>query len=401
MGWTGGQYSLYRAVLAFVAAWAVLGDFDLAHGAPSLLVARAVPLMAIAAALALAAGFRDRVAAGLLLGCVAVAELFAGGSLAIPSPASLANERGGLLLGGLLLLHVAVPRAPFGAFDARERVDPRGGWQRPAWLGEVAWALLLLFAAAPLVLAGIGTGTGSGSAEASVRLFRFLPELAAAAIGLAFRSWRPAAWGALLLWHLACAFAFGAAPGEGGRLLLILFAADPGAWSGRSLRGAAHGAARGDADPGSTAALRDFPQPTPARLFYDGDCGFCHRSVRFILAEELATPAALRLRFAALGGESFHACLARHPEVEPASLPDSIVLELEDGTIRTRSAAALEIASRLGGFWRGLALVGARLPSALLDAGYDAIARIRKKLFASPKDACPILPPDLRARFDA
>lgn len=138
----------------------------------------------------------------------------------------------------------------------------------------------------------------------------------------------------------------------------------------------------------------------PARLFYDGDCGFCHRSVRFILDEEGATPVPLRLRFAPLGSETFRGRMAHHPELDPASLPDSIVLELEDGTILTRSAAALEIASRLGGFWRLLALIGSRLPGRLLDAVYDAIARVRKRLFEAPKDVCPILPPDLRARFD-
>ncbi len=380
MGWTGGQYSLYRAALAFAGAGAVLGAFDPPRGARSMLAVGLVEIVTVASALALAAGFRDRAAAVLLVAGVAAAELFAGGVVAMPSLASLASERGGLLLGVLLLLHIAVPRAPFGAFDARGRIDPRGGWQRPAWMDEVAWVLLLVVAAVSLLLE-------AGSRDAFVRLFRFLPEAAAAAIAVALRSQRPAAWAALLLWHLACVFAFGAASGEAGRLLLILFAAEPGAWRGRSLQV--------DEGRAGEAPVR------PARLFYDGDCGFCHRSVRFILAEELATPEPLRLRFAALGGEAFHGCLARHPELEPASLPDSIVLELEDGTIRTRSAAALEIASRLGGFWRLLALALARLPAALLDAAYDAIARVRKRLFTSPKDLCPILPPDLRARFDA
>ncbi len=371
MGWTGGQYSLYRAALACVAAgtlWPASGET-----LPALLGKAIVVL----AALALAAGLRDRIAALLLLVLVVGAEVFAGRSLALPSWSSLFSERTGGLLGALLLLHAAAPRAPFGAFDARERVDPRGAWQRPAWQSEVGWVLLLAFSAAPLVLGP------EARRDDLLPLFRFGPEVAAAALGLAFRALRPGAWIALLLWHLAHVFAFGAAPAEASRLLLILFAAEPVAWRGRSLAPKGRG-----------------PAVIPARLFYDGDCGFCHRSVRFVLAEELATPEPLRLRFAALGGAAFHACLARHPELDPARLPDSIVLELEDGAIRTRSAAALEIASRLGGLWRLLALLGARLPGALLDAGYDAIARVRKQLFAQPKDTCPILPPELRARFD-
>ena len=31
---------------------------------------------------------------------------------------------------------------------------------------------------------------------------------------------------------------------------------------------------------------------------------------------------------------------------------------------------------------------------------YDAVARVRKRIFATPKDACPILPPALRERFE-
>jgi predicted DCC family thiol-disulfide oxidoreductase YuxK len=389
VGWTGAQYSLYRAALAGVGAWTLctaLGPFASARPGPTLLVLFAKMLVALAA-FALAAGFRDRIAALMLVAFVAGTELFAGRVLTLPSWTSLFTERAGGLLAALLWLHVATPRAPFGAFEARGRIDPRGGWQRPAWMTELGWALLLVFAAAPMIV-------GDEPRDDVVGLFRSIPEIAAAALGLALRSLRPAAWSALLLWHLAHLFAFGAVPGESSRLLLILFAADPGAWRGRSL-------VRSDARVHRDAALARSAETIPARLFYDGDCGFCHRSVRFVLAEELATPEPLRLRFAALGGPSFQDCLARHPELDPASLPDSIVLELEDGTIRTRSAAALEIAARLGGFWRFLALVGSRLPSGLLDAGYDAIARVRKRLFAQPKDACPILPPALRARFDA
>lgn len=381
MGWTGGQYSLYRAALALAALCAV-GAAAAASGIASTVVTsppRAGPILiavALPAALALALGFRDRLAACLLAQAVAAAELIAGGAIAIPSWTSLLTERPGLVLALLLVLHACTPRAPFGAFDARERVDPRGGWQRPGWMTEIGWALLVMVTAAALFVA-------DDSRTPIVRLARHAPELAAALVGLLARSARPAAWSVLVLWHLASVFAFGAAGGEASRLLLIVFAAEPGWWCGRSLH------------------ARSTSDPIPARLFYDGDCGFCHRSVRFVLSEELATPTALRLRFAPLGSVTFAERLAKHSELDRASLPDSIVLELEDGSILTRSAAALEIASRLGGFWRFVALIGNRLPSGLLDAGYDAIARVRKKLFSQPKDACPILPPDLRARFDA
>ena len=386
MGWTGGQYSVYRGALAIAVACAS----GAAIGAGPPLASAVWIALVLPAALALGLGFRDRVAACLLAPLAAAAELLAGGSIAVPSWTSLLTERPGLVLVCLLALHAGTPRAPFGALDARNRVDPRGGWARPGWITEVGWALLLFVTAASALFAdGYADGTRAVSGWAfGGSAFEYGPELAAAGIGLAFHRVRPAAWSVLVLWHLARVFAFGAPGGEASRLLVILFAAEPGWWSGRSLRSGVAEAARGS-------------DPIPARLFYDGYCGFCHRSVRFILSEELATPNPLRLRFAPLGSITFEQRLARHPELDPTTLPDSIVLELEDGTILTRSAAALEIASRLGGSWRLVALIGSVLPNGLLDAGYDAIARVRKKLFAQPKDACPILPPDLRARFDA
>lgn len=386
MGWTGGQYSLYRAGLAVAAVCAVAAVASVVGNGPSEATSGfpasrprvgAIGLaLAVPAALALALGFRDRVAACVLVALVAGAELLASGSLAIPSWTGLLTERAGLVLVGLLVLHICTPRAPFGSFDARERVDPRGGWQRPGWMTEIGWLLLVVVTAAALFVA-------DDSRTSLGRLTRHGPELAAALVGLLARSTRPAAWSVLVLWHLAAVSAFGSPGGEASRLLLIAFAAEPGWWGGRSLQ------------------VRSASDPIPARLFYDGDCGFCHRSVRFVLSEELATPTDLRPRFAPLGSATFAKRLASHPELDPASLPDSIVLELENGAILTRSAAALEIASRLGGFWRFLALIGSRLPSGLLDAGYDAIARVRKQLFAQPKDACPILPAELRMRFDA
>jgi predicted DCC family thiol-disulfide oxidoreductase YuxK len=381
MGWTGGQYSLYRVALAVTAACAVAAvaapsEIASTFAASSPRFGAILFAVTLAAALALALGFRDRVAACILVPLVGGAELFASGVIAIPSWTGLLTERAGLVLTVLLVLHVCTPRAPFGAFDARERVDPRGGWQRPGWMTEIGWTLLVVVTAAALFVA-------DDSQSSIGRLTRHAPELAAALVGLLARSARPVAWSVLVLWHLAGVFAFGAPGGEASRLLLIVFAAEPGWWSGRSLH------------------ARSASDPVPARLFYDGDCGFCHRSVRFILSEEVATPAGLRPRFAPLGSVTFAERLAKHPELDPATLPDSIVLELEDGAILTRSAAALEIASRLGGFWRFVALIGSRLPRRLLDAGYDAIARVRKQLFAQPKDACPILPAELRTRFDA
>jgi predicted DCC family thiol-disulfide oxidoreductase YuxK len=56
---------------------------------------------------------------------------------------------------------------------------------------------------------------------------------------------------------------------------------------------------------------------------------------------------------------------------------------------------------RLGGFWRVLAIIATAVPGNLQDAAYDTVARLRHRLFARPKDACPLLPAHLRGRFSA
>ncbi len=363
MGWTGGQYSLWRVALAIAvvcALWTAMpaGNFVL-----------------LAFALPLAIGWHDRVAACALAFAVLPFEIIAHDT---PFPFFAVGWA------GVLILHASVPRAPFGSFEARGRIDPRGGWRRPQGQISVFWGLLAVVAVGRLIAFG---DSGPFDTPTLGRVGHAV-ELIAALVGLASTRARPRIWIALALWRIAWLFAFGPDALDGLSLVLLFGAADPGWWSGRSLRLPV-------ALMSSEGATR-----TPAHLFYDGDCGFCHRSVRFILSEELATPELLRLRFAPLGSATCRERMAHHPELDPASLPDSIVLELEDGTILMRSAAALEIASRLGGFWRLLALIGSRLPSRLLDAGYDAIARVRKRLFATPKDACPILPLELRARFD-
>ncbi len=41
-----------------------------------------------------------------------------------------------------------------------------------------------------------------------------------------------------------------------------------------------------------------------------------------------------------------------------------------------------------------------RVPRPVRDLAYDAVARVRHRLFAKPAGACPILSRELRSRFD-
>jgi predicted DCC family thiol-disulfide oxidoreductase YuxK len=120
----------------------------------------------------------------------------------------------------------------------------------------------------------------------------------------------------------------------------------------------------------------------------------CHATVRFLAARDRS---GTTLRFAPLGGATFAATVSA---TRRDGLPDSIVLVTADGDLLTRSRAVLHALRRLGGLWRVLATILAIVPRAVADLGYDAVAALRHRLFARPDDACPVLPADLRERFD-
>jgi len=130
----------------------------------------------------------------------------------------------------------------------------------------------------------------------------------------------------------------------------------------------------------------------PELLFYDGGCGFCHRSVRFVAANDREGV----FRFAPLGGETY---LATIPAELRPSLPDSIVVRRSDGALLVRSDGTIRILERLGGGWRLLAALLRLVPRPLRDAGYDYVARHRLSWFGREADACPLVPAHLRGRF--
>ncbi len=128
-------------------------------------------------------------------------------------------------------------------------------------------------------------------------------------------------------------------------------------------------------------------------VFYDGTCGLCHGFVRFVLAEDRSGDS---LGFAPLQGETFRTLV---PEAKRSALPDSIVVRTAEGRLLTRSDAVMHVARRLGGRWRALAAVAALVPRPVRDVLYDAVARVRYRLFRRPAETCPLLPKHLRARF--
>lgn len=125
-------------------------------------------------------------------------------------------------------------------------------------------------------------------------------------------------------------------------------------------------------------------------VLYDGTCGLCHRSVKFLLHHERADT----LTFAPLQGETAAALRARHPEI-----PDNLdtVVFIEDGRVHLRSKAFLYVSHHLRAPWRW-AYAFRWFPAIVLDLLYRLIAKIRYRVWGRA-DECTLPSPEQRARF--
>lgn len=387
--WTGGQYSLYRVVFgiyllihfAALIPWArEVFETILPRDASPLLrlfpnilafADVALPLIVIAAIASLffMAGIYDRAAA--LVMWYALACLF--GRNPLTSNPSLP------FVGWLLIAHALLPRAPFLSLAARNRVDPRGGWSMPGPIFAAAWIVMSLGYTYSGYTKLISPSWVDGTAFARVLanplarpsfvrdLMLAAPpslltvatygalalELLYAPLAL-FRRVRPWLWLAMLLMHLGLMVLIDFADLSFGMVVLHLFTLDP-AW-----------------------VKRRAPETTD-RVLYDGTCGLCHRSVRFLIAED---PTGTSFVYAPQEGGGA-----------------TVIVETADGRTLTKSDAVIHLTHRLGGLWRVLGFVFALVPRVVRDIGYDFVARVRYRIFGRTKDACPLMPPDLRSRF--
>jgi predicted DCC family thiol-disulfide oxidoreductase YuxK len=347
---TGGQYSLVRAALglsvAGYALWfALVRRPELAAQGLELSPITFVLLGGLG--LGLACGRFDRWAGLLLLVLWYGLHRSLGESL----------DRGVIALELMLALNAFVPRAPYGSWDARGRVDPGGGWRAPEWvfpfarLAFVAQAVVL----GVMALAWVGFDAFYVASLVAAPLL-FVPRA---------RLW---AWSALFVASVAL-LAKGGLPTDFTLAVLLLFLFEPG-W---------------------VAPVR---RAGPVRVFYDGTCGLCHGFVRFVLAEDRAGS----MRFAPLQGPTFE---REVPAERRAGLPDSVVVVDDSGRVLVRSEGVLYVLATLGGWWRVAASASSLVPRGLRDLAYDGIARIRKRVFGTTKDACPLMPREFGARFEA
>jgi predicted DCC family thiol-disulfide oxidoreductase YuxK len=408
-GWSGGQYSAFRAVFAIylgihfaqLIPWAP----ELASSAGALPRAEASPLIhAFPNVLALwdAPGFA---VALVVSGAAASALLLVGwgdraAALWMWYVLAALHGRNPLManpslpfVGWMLLAHALLPPAPYGSVRAAGRVDPGAGWRMPPAIFAAAWVVLALSYSysgytkfgSPSWLDGSALRDVLHNPLARPTWLReqlvsgpaWIPRLGtweALALELGFaplaliRPLRPWLWTAALLLNLGLLVLLDFADLTLGMLLIHAFTFDP-AW----IRAARAGA-------------------EAETVFYDGQCGLCHRYVRFLLAEDARSA----FRFAPLQGETFAAAL---PARQRAGLPDSIVVFTGTGECLVRSRALVHALARLGGLWRVLGWALAALPPRAADAAYDWIALRRKRWFPTPAELCPLLPARLRGRF--
>ncbi len=135
----------------------------------------------------------------------------------------------------------------------------------------------------------------------------------------------------------------------------------------------------------------------PTRIvLYDGVCGFCNGSVRWLIDHDRGE----RLSFAPLQGDTAAVLRARHPEI-PTELDTIVFVEVAvpfSERVWLRSAAVFRVLRELPAPWCWLAPLRWLLPGRLWDVAYHAFASRRYRWFGQ-LEACPIPPPALRARF--
>jgi len=116
-------------------------------------------------------------------------------------------------------------------------------------------------------------------------------------------------------------------------------------------------------------------------LFYDGECGLCRRSVRFLMRQDRQG----RLYFAPLQGAT--AAWRRSSELRESL--SSAVYQRENGENFLRSDAVLQVLIDIGSRWRWLARLAQKIPCRWRDASYDWVARRRRRLNYSSLCALP------------
>ena len=128
---------------------------------------------------------------------------------------------------------------------------------------------------------------------------------------------------------------------------------------------------------------------TSPTLVYDGFCGFCSRSVQFILLHERRHDLLFVTRDSEMGKQ-----LRRTHGMESVES----MLWVEGGRAFAESDAVIKSSRYLGGWWSRLALLASICPLNIRNRLYKIIAKHRRRL--SPNvGVCRLPSPEERGRF--
>jgi predicted DCC family thiol-disulfide oxidoreductase YuxK len=138
---------------------------------------------------------------------------------------------------------------------------------------------------------------------------------------------------------------------------------------------------------------------SPALMLYDGLCGFCNWSVRWVIKRDRHD----RFRFAPQQSPLAEAVLARHGVDTQAKLAANtayLVLgyNLPGEQLLCRSDVTVQVLRLLGGGWELLGRLLGAVPRFLRDGVYTVVARIRFRI-AGRYDSCPLPSAAERVKF--
>ena len=136
--------------------------------------------------------------------------------------------------------------------------------------------------------------------------------------------------------------------------------------------------------------MLDFPKEKKIILF-DGVCNLCESSVLFVIKHDTKDV----FRFVALQSD-LGLAIVKHIGLDNKNI-DSVILYEPGISYNYKSAAALEIAKNLGGFFH-LGTIFKIIPSGLRNVLYDYIAKNRY-LWYGKKDNCLLPTEEIKSKF--
>jgi predicted DCC family thiol-disulfide oxidoreductase YuxK len=136
--------------------------------------------------------------------------------------------------------------------------------------------------------------------------------------------------------------------------------------------------------------MLDFPKDKKIILF-DGVCNLCEASVKFVIKNDTKDV----FRFVALQSD-LGLVIVKHIGLDIKNI-DSVILYEPGIAYNYKSAAALEIAKNLGGFFH-FGTVFKLIPNGLRNLLYDYIARNRY-LWYGKKDSCLLPTEEIKSKF--